>query len=410
MRPVAEEVDFVRELAVRRAGGGQAVFESAGKGLAILDAAIAQKVNAANHADSTLPDRLGDLLRGRKSEPFAWKQVRAAWSEQLKQLSAAPQVAALRERMAGLLDRRLGTSRDLVWAFQEIVTRSLVPAVLADISPAEERLLLREQTFKLTRLMNTVPRKETFWDHTRSAWIQLRAGLVSRRVLRGRARGKRPRRLDLADPIVDLLPGLGMGRAVDALTGMLTAITGPPGGVATCLVYELSRREELAARLEAELAAIPHDEFHAAPLPRAPLTHRFVKEVLRVWSAPSVLTRVARTPHEVCGHALAVGQHYHLSPYFAHHDPADWQQPEVFDPDRWLPESEGRPRRSCAYAPFGWSPTSCIGAGLGTIQLMLLCHLLSTEYRIQVEAPESVRLIRGAIPMPVGFRGVIERR
>ena len=55
-------------------------------------------------------------------------------------------------------------------------------------------------------------------------------------------------------------------------------------------------------------------------------------------------------------------------------------------------------------------PTTCIGASLGTVQLMLLCQLLCTRYRIEVEEPEAVRMALAAVPMPMGFRGTVTRR
>ena len=105
-----------------------------------------------------------------------------------------------------------------------------------------------------------------------------------------------------------------------------------------------------------------------------------------------------------------MGQLFHLSPYFAHHDTRQWSDPDTFDPDRWLPEVDGGPADSCAYAPFGWSPTSCIGAGLGLTELMLLCYLFSTRYRIEAVDPQAVEMVMASVPLPVGFRGVINRR
>ena len=150
--------------------------------------------------------------------------------------------------------------------------------------------------------------------------------------------------------------------------------------------------------------------FHAAPPRAAPATHRFVKEVLRVWSSPLALTRGVRTPLEVAGEKLEPGQQFHLSPYFAHRDPEAWEHPERFDPDRWQPGSGAGPAHACAYAPFGWAPTSCIGAGLGLVELILLCRLLTTEYRVEAPGVDDVEIFMGAVPLPQGFRGTIVRR
>ncbi len=388
---------------------GERVFPLTGM-LAVLDPHRAQEVNAATFADVSMPDRLVDLLRGRSSPTVLWKEVRAAWVSQLAKLAAPAHVAALEARMADLADERLGRPVELPWAIQEIFTQALIPTVLADLSPRELAAVRRDQLSKLARLMRVVQREDSWREKLASAFHEVRAGLVARRVLRGRAGGRRPRRLDLADPVVDRLATLGIDRASYAVTTVLTAISGPPGAVAVCLLLELCRRPEWAARLEEEIAAIPAERFHEAPLRAAPTAYRFVRETLRFWSSPLLLTRVARVPCEVDGHRLDPGDEFNLSPYFLHHDPREWDDPDTFDPDRWLRGSERGPAHACAYTPFGWAPTSCVGAGLGTIELMLLCRLFTTRYRIVAERLDEVEMVLASVPLPIGFRGTIETR
>ena len=404
-----EEVEFVTEMRARSLAEGGVFWTPEGE-LAVFDPETAQKVNAINFGDLTLPDKLADLVRGRKGDPVSWRQVRSAWIAQLRRLSDAEGIGRLAERMRALIDERLGRPLDLVWTAQQVFTRALLPTVVDGLPPADQERLLRDQDFKLARLVRTRPDGESVWKEVRSIWIQVRAGSVVRRELRGRARGKRPRRLDLTDPIVDLLPELGLDRAVDAVTTVLTAIAGPPGAAAASLLYELTRRNDWAARLSAELAPLPVEQLCAAPTQSAPETHRFVKEVLRIWSPPVFMTRPVRTDIRLDNVSLEPGQRYLLSTYLIHHDPRHWKDPDVFDPDRWLPEAEHGPCSHASYVPFGWAPKACIGASLGTTQLILLCHLMLTRYRVEVEEPESVRMMLAAVPMPVGFRGTIRKR
>ncbi|HET9228906.1 MAG TPA: cytochrome P450 [Thermoanaerobaculia bacterium] len=402
-----EEQEFVREMRARRATEGP-VFWHTPDVLAVFDAETAQKANAANFRDMTLPERLADLVRGRAGDPFTWKAVRSAWMAQLRHLSGAEGVGKLAERMAALLDERLDRSLDLVWAVQEVCTRSLVPIVVEGLSPADTARVLRDQNFKLKRLLTFEPTRDTVWKEVRAVWIQVSAGSVVRRELRGRAAGRRPRRLDLTDPVVDMLPELGIDRAVDSVTAVLTAIAGPPGSAAAAMVWELVQRPELAERLATELGPIPPSELHDTHA--APETHRFVKEALRMWSPPIFLTRPVRTDIDLGEHCLKEGQRYFVSPYLIHHDARHWKDAETFDPDRWKPEAEHGPCHAASYVPFGWAPTTCIGASLGTSQLMLLCQLLCTRYRVELAEPENLRMALAAVPLPMGFRGTISRR
>jgi len=405
--PEEVELDFVREMRTRRDREG-GVFWHTDEVLAVFDAEAAQKINALNFKDLTLPGKLADLLRGREGDPVSWRQVRAAWIAPLRRLSGPEGVGPLAERMRELLDERLGRPLDLVWVAQEVCTRSLLPVVVAGLSAADTRRVIRDQTLKLARLLTVEPPLENFWKEIRGVLIQVSAGSVVRRELRGRASGRRPRQADLTDPVVDMLPELGLDRAVDSVTAVLTAIAGPPGAAAACLIYELTRRPDWAARIAEELESIPPEQLCNSRV--APVTQRFVKEVLRVWSPPLFLSRPVRTDIELGEHCLKTGQRYFVSPYLIHHDPKQWKDPETFDPDRWLPEAEHGPCSSAGYVPFGWAPTTCIGASLGTTQLMLMCQLLCTRYRVEILNPEAVRMAMAAVALPLNFEGTITRR
>jgi cytochrome P450 len=405
------EQDVLRDLRARSyAEGG--VFWVSDDELAAFDPEVAQQINALNFNDLTLPDKLSDLLRGRTGEPFHWKRIRAVWIAQMRHLSEAEGVGRLAARMSGLLDERLDRRLDLVWAAQEVCAQALVPVVVDGLGPAATRRVLSDQALKIGHLLVTEPTGETLWERMRAVLIQVGAGWVVRRELRGRAIGRRPRRVDLTDPIVDLLPELGMDRAVDAVTGVLTAIAGPPGAAGACLVYELTRRPDWAERLAAELAPIPVEDLYAAPTRVAPVTHRFVKETLRMWSPTPLVNRTVRTEIHHERACLKPGQGYLLSPDILHHDPRYWKDPDTFDPDRWLhePEPGSRPGAGAFYVPFGWAPRACIGATLGTTQLILLCHLLCTRYRVQLSEPEAVRMALVSVPLPRSFQGTIRRR
>lgn len=405
----AEELDSIRSLR-ERSWAGDGVFWLADGELAVFDPDAAQQVNAQNFDDLILPDKLADVLRGRKSEPFNWKEIRASWTGQLRRIAGRDGLSSLAADMATELERRLDRELDLAWLGQEVVTRSLVPVVIDGLPATDLARIHRDQDHKLARLMVVESPPHSWWQELRSFRIQIAAGNAVRRELRGRARGRRPRRLDMTDPIVDLIPRLGIDRAVDAVTTVLTAIAGPPGSSAAALLYELTRRPDWAERLRQELAPLAPEELYASPLRKAPTTHRFVKEILRMWSPPLLMGRPVRNDIDLGRIHLGAGDRYLVSTYFVHHDPRHWQDPERFDPDRWLPDAPHGPCAAGRYVPFGWAPKSCIGAALGTLQLMLLCHLASTRFRIRCTDPEAARMVLAAIPLPQDFRGVVTRR
>jgi hypothetical protein len=400
-----EEIDILRDLR-DRSYAKEPIFWIGDDDLAVFDPEMAQQIDALNFNNLTLPDKLVDLLRGRASKPFSWKQVRAAWIAQLRRLSDAEEMGKLATRMIRLLDQRLDRPIDLVWAIQEVCAQSLVSIVVDGLSHTDTTRIIHDQTLKLKQLLAIEEPRETLRQKLGGVLIEANAGMVIRRELRGRWQGRKPRQLDLTDPIVDLLPELGMGRAVDAVTGVLTAIAGPPGAVATCLLYELTRRPDWNTHLAQELKPIALTEFYAAPTQIAPITYRFVKESLRMWTPLPLMVRSARREINLEQICLREGQRYCLSPHLIHHDPRHWNNPDTFDPDRWLHETDHKR----TYVPFGWSPRACIGASLGMTQLMLLCYLMCTRYRIELLEPEKVRMALMSVPLPLNFHGTITRR
>lgn len=65
---------------------------------------------------------------------------------------------------------------------------------------------------------------------------------------------------------------------------------------------------------------------------------------------------------------------------------------------------------SSPYVPFGWAPRSCLGANLAILQLMFLCQLTTTRYRILVDRPDKTQVVLGTVPRVLDFEGRVERR
>jgi cytochrome P450 len=405
-----QDLDLLRDLREPSAASG-GVFWRSERQLMVFDADAAVSANADNFADLTMPDRLVDVLRGRSSAAVSWRRVRAAWLGQLRRLTGATELAALDERMEKVIRARLNDHVNLPWFAHEVSFRSLLPIVIGGLSARDQARIIEDALVKLQRLMDPPRDDPPLWRSPRRLFIGMRAGLVIRRELRRRARGRVPERLDLTQPIAtELLDTLGMDRALHSVAAVLTAIAGPPGAGAASVMYALVTRPEWAERLAAEFATVSRAEVYASGTRCVPLAHRFVKEVLRMWTSPTMMTRSVRTPLRVRDHQLSAGQRYVVSPAMVHHDQRHWRDPGVFDPDRWLPDAANGLTGGQHYVPFGWAPTACVGAGLGTIQLVLLCRLLCTTYRIEVTEPADLRMAVGAVSLPLGFDGRVVLR
>jgi len=70
-----------------------------------------------------------------------------------------------------------------------------------------------------------------------------------------------------------------------------------------------------------------------------------------------------------------------------HRDPRYYDEPERFNPDRWL-EERAKGTSKFAYFPFGGGPRTCIGASFATMEAVLVLATIAQRYQIRV-APDS---------------------
>jgi cytochrome P450 len=159
--------------------------------------------------------------------------------------------------------------------------------------------------------------------------------------------------------------------------------------------YLLSLHPEVERRLHQEISEVVGDRVPVlADLPRLTYAHRILQESLRVYPPVWVIPRDAINDDEVGGHHIAAGSTILISPYITQRHPEFWENPEAFDPDRFLPErSTDRPRH--AYFPFGGGPRLCMGVEMAMMEMTLVMVMVAQRHRIHLvschrEEPECV--------------------
>ncbi|XP_029157494.1 cytochrome P450 4C1-like [Nylanderia fulva] len=135
---------------------------------------------------------------------------------------------------------------------------------------------------------------------------------------------------------------------------------------------------------------------------------RCLKETLRLY--PSVFLISRKTAEDVKLHSYVVpaGTILHLHIYGVHRDPNFWPNPDVFDPDRFLPEKI-QSRHPYSYLPFSAGPRNCIGQRFAMLELKaMIAPLVHNFYLEPVDLVKNVRLkadviIRPSHPVRVKF-------
>lgn len=142
---------------------------------------------------------------------------------------------------------------------------------------------------------------------------------------------------------------------------------------ATTLAYSLwalGQHTDIQERARAEVAAIRDRELTPDDVPKLGYTIQVLQEALRLCPPASAIGRAAMQDIEVDGYRVPAGTRVVLGVYAMHRDPALWEDPLVFDPERFSPEnSKGRDRWQ--YVPFGAGPRSCIGDHFAMLEATL---------------------------------------
>lgn len=374
-----------------------------------FDAEAARKLSQANYADLTMPPRVLDILLRRPSPAVSWQQIRQLWLAQLKTAVAAPALVSWYQQVDAELSASGGQSVDLVQLIHRIFAEQLTDLVLTGLPEQDARLLRKNQAAKRAFLLDESTAPESRWQRWQRHWQSIQVGNVVRRALRRRIRAEQERQNDMTDPLLELMPDLGIGRAVDTVVMALTAVNGPPGAAAACLLYECQQQPDWFAEVCAELQQLSVEQLCADPLRQAPISQRFIKEVLRLWNVP-MLVRPVRTALQWQQEQLAKESLLMFSPFLIHRNADYWPDPDTFNPDRWLADSPQASRCPHTYVPFGWAPKSCVGALLGSHQLLLLLHLFATRWQWQLRQPAQLTITMTALPQPVGFQVVLQAR
>jgi cytochrome P450 len=148
--------------------------------------------------------------------------------------------------------------------------------------------------------------------------------------------------------------------------------------------YLLSQYPEVEARMVAELADVLGGRMPTfEDFPRLVYTRRVVDEVLRLYPPAWMFARTVLEDDEVCGYHVPAGSMLMLSPYVTHRNPAYWDAPETFDPDRFLPERVAE-RPKYAYFPFGGGPRLCIGRDFALMEAVLVIAVIAQQYQLRL--------------------------
>lgn len=195
---------------------------------------------------------------------------------------------------------------------------------------------------------------------------------------------------------------------VDNLTTFLFAGHETTAKALTWTLYLLARSPQWQDRLRDEVQhAIRSQRIGPGTIERLPLTLRVLKESMRLYPPAPVITRLSTEDLDLAGTHVPKASLIVIPIFALHRHRRLWDDPDRFDPDRFLPENEAKYPRT-QFMPFGYGPRVCIGSSFALIEATAILATLLQSARFEWDGrhvPEPVSRVtlrpKGGMPLIV---------
>ena len=159
--------------------------------------------------------------------------------------------------------------------------------------------------------------------------------------------------------------------------------------------YLLSQNPEAEAKLHAELDAIyPNGE---TPKPedyaRLKYAEAVLAEAMRLFPPAWATGRLSIEEHEIGGYRIPKGSLVIASMFVTQRDERFWENPEQFQPERWLKENAVKEAgQKFIYFPFGGGVRRCIGEQFAWMEGVLLLAALGRKWKLRLRPEQKIVL------------------
>ncbi|XP_035447005.2 cytochrome P450 6B2 isoform X7 [Spodoptera frugiperda] len=152
------------------------------------------------------------------------------------------------------------------------------------------------------------------------------------------------------------------------------------------MLYQLAKDQDIQSKLRAEIDKITqanNGEITYETIKEMKYLNKVFDETLRMYSIVEPLQRKATRDYQIPGTDLVIEKDtiVLVSPRGIHYDEKYYDNPEVFNPDRFDPEVAGN-RHPCAYLPFGIGQRNCIGIRFGKLQSQLCIAKILSKFEV----------------------------
>jgi cytochrome P450 len=177
---------------------------------------------------------------------------------------------------------------------------------------------------------------------------------------------------------------------------MMTMLLAGHDTTALTLTYTwflLSEHPEAERRVQAEVDEVVGDERPTFEHVREfEYLEWVINESMRLYPPVYTIFRTPAEPVELAGYEVPESANIMLPQYAVHRSERFWNNPDVFNPERWRPERQSdRPR--FAYFPFGGGPRHCIGKHLALLEAKIILATVASDYSLDFHGETPLELL-----------------
>ena len=147
-------------------------------------------------------------------------------------------------------------------------------------------------------------------------------------------------------------------------------------------LYLVANSPDIQERMAEEAAPVFAGAPGLADLRRLSFTRDVFRETLRLYPPVPMMIREAACPERMRDKQIEPASPIILSPWHMGRHERIWDDPHVFDPDRWQTE-QGRAQARDAWIPFSAGPRVCTGAAFAMQEGVLILGLLAARFRFE---------------------------
>ena len=177
------------------------------------------------------------------------------------------------------------------------------------------------------------------------------------------------------------------------------------GNAMTWLAYMMAQNQDWQEKCRDEINSVCENKttIEWEDISKLKILHMCIKETLRLFPIASFLGREVMTPitftdpnDKTKTITFKKGTYIIICNFALHRHPDFWENPHVFDPERFSPE-KSKDRPAYAFLPFSAGPKNCIGQNFAMHEIKVSFAHILRKYRL-LPAPE--------LPPPVMYPSI----